>query len=148
MQCGIINILADLLDKGVSAYIDDIGIHTESFNVHVARLYDIFERLKKHNLQVKIAKCEFFCREIEYLGFVISPGEVRPNPAKTRVIVNFPTPKTRKQLQSFLGMTNYFRHFIKSYSHIARPLTRLTTPTLKFELDQPAIDAFEQLKDH
>lgn len=146
MQCGIINMLADLLDKGVSAYIDDVGIHTTTFEEHVSLLNEIYKRLKKHNLQVKIQKCEFFCKEIEYLGFIISPNQVRPNPIKSKAIVNFPIPKSRKQLQSFLGMTNYFRHFIQSYSHIARPLTRLTSAELKFEMDQHAIDAFEQLK--
>lgn len=114
--------LADLIEKGlVSVYMDDIDIHTQTFEEHCEVLMDIFYRLKNHFIQLKIKKCEFFAKEIEYLGFLISPGVIRPNPHKTKVITNFPTPRTRKDLQSFLGMCNYFRWFIEIYAAIARP---------------------------
>ena len=66
---------------------DDIVIHTEIFDEHMKILNEVFTRLEKHNLQVKIPKCEFLTKKMEYLGFIVEPGKVYPNPAKTRVIV-------------------------------------------------------------
>lgn len=146
MQKMITKVLADLLGKGVSVYLDDIGIHTKTFEEHTNLLTKIFQRLEKHGVKLKIKKCEFFTKQIEYLGFIISPGKVSPNPNKTKVISNFPYPKTRKQLQSFLGMCNYFRHFIQDYAKKTRPLTRLTAPTMKYELTNEAVNAFNEMK--
>lgn len=147
MQAGITNIFADLMEKQkIGVYMDDIVIHTETFEEHMLLLNEVFSRLEKHNLQVKIPKCEFLVNKIEYLGFIVEPGKVYPNPAKTRAITNFPIPKTRKQLQSFLGMTNYFRHFIRFYAKIARPLTRLTSTNLRFQMDDDALTTFNLLK--
>lgn len=146
MQKALTVMLADLLDKGVSVYFDDISIHTKTYDQHLILLEEIFKRLKKHNLQLKVKKCEFFAEKIHYLGFVISPGMVEPNPSKTKIISNFPIPKNRKQVQSFLGMCNYFRQFIRNYAKISRPLSRLTSPTIKFELNEDAMKSFESLK--
>lgn len=146
MQSGIVTLLHDLLENGVNVYMDDISIQTETLQEHLDLINEIFKRLKTHNLQVKIKKCEFFARELDYLGFIISPGKVAPNPAKTKVIANFPTPRNRKEVQSFLGMCNYFRHFIKDYSKIARPMTRLTSINANFEWSNAATQAFQSLK--
>lgn len=146
MQKNITMILSDLLTKGVSVYMDDIAIHTKTFEEHVELLNEIFTRLKRHGIQLKIKKCEFFTKQIGYLGFLISPGKVAPNPIKTKVISNYPIPRTRKQLQSFLGMCNYFRQFIKDYAKITRPLTKLTSSNVNYELNPEAITAFEVMK--
>lgn len=131
MQAAIISALNGLLDNGVSAYMDDVSIYTRTFDEHVTLLNEVFQRLKKHNLQANIKKCTFFAKSIEYLGFIIQSGGVKPNPVKIKVIRNFPLPKTRKNFQSFLGMVGYFRVFIKDYAQIARPLSILTSTKIK-----------------
>lgn len=146
MQAAITRALSELLDRGVSAYMDDISIYTHTFEEHVKMLIEVFRRLKQHNLQANIKKCTFFARSVEYLGFIIEAGIVKPNPNKTRVIRNYPVPKTRKQLQSFIGMLNYYKVFIKDYAHIARPLHSLTSPAVTFSINAKALEAFEKLK--
>lgn len=146
MQAAITRALADLLDSGVSAYMDDVSIYTRTFDEHVKLLNEVFSRLKKHNLQANIKKCKFFAPSVEYLGFVIENGTVKPNPNKTKAIRSYPSPKTRKQLQTFLGMINYYKIFIKSFAHIARPLHTLTSPNIVYEWDETTNKAFESLK--
>lgn len=146
MQSVITRALNNLLDNGVSAYMDDVSTYTKTFEEHIQKLDEVFSRLKKHNLQANIKKCNFFTPSVEYLGFIIERGQVRPNPNKVKAIRNYPLPKTRKQLKSFLGMLGYYSVFIKNYAHIAKPLHSATSTQIKFAMNTKEIEAFEKLK--
>jgi len=91
-------------------------------------------------------ECRFLQRRIEYLGYIIEEGCVKPSKQKTLSVINFPKPTCVKQVQSFLGLTGYFRKFIPQYSIIARPLSNLLKNEVKFHFDEEQEHAFQQLK--
>lgn len=146
MQAGITNAFRNLLGNGVSAFLDDLSIATVSKDKHDQLLCEVFSRLQRHNLQAQIRKCMFYAVEVEFLGFLVSPGQVRPNPRKVKAILDYPEPSSLKKLQSFLGMANYYRRFIKNYSHHAKPLTEATSSKKAFKFTPECKSAFEGLK--
>ena len=91
-------------------------------------------------------KCSFVKQRIEYLGHVVTPGGIFPDPSKVEVVKNFPTPASLKKLKSFLGLANYYWRFIKGFSEIARPLNALTKKGVKFNWSESCADAFDRLK--
>ncbi|SJL16681.1 uncharacterized protein ARMOST_20210 [Armillaria ostoyae] len=124
------DIFKDLISKGkVTIYLDDILIFTRDLDEH--------RRI--------VRRCEFKVLETEYLGVIISKGKVRMDPVKLAGIAEWPTPTKKKELQSFLGFTNFYRKFIKNYSKVVRALTQLTG---KAEWTWGAVQnqAFQQLK--
>src|SRR5271154_6113296 len=86
-------------------------------------IQQVLQRLREHKLYARPSKCTFFVDTIEYLGHVVGPDGVKPNPTLVKTIVEFPEPRTKKQLQSFLGLANYYRKFVESYSKVSLPLT-------------------------
>ncbi|GFW39516.1 retrovirus-related Pol polyprotein from transposon 17.6 [Trichonephila clavipes] len=95
---------------------------------------------------MKFKNCQFLRRKVKILGHVVENGTIRPSIAKTIAVKKFPVPKTVKQVQSFLGLTGYFRKFIPAYSQIVKPLTDPTRKDNPFMFEQPQIEAFEKLK--
>ena len=86
-------------------------------------------------------------QEIEYLGLIISKGQIKMDPGKVKGVINWPIPKSHKELQGFLGFLNFYRHFIENFSKIARLLNTLTSEKLPFEWIARCQTAFEQLKE-
>lgn len=146
MQKAITTALMDLLGNGVSVYIDDVTIAAETIEEHDQLLEEVFTRLKNANFQVKIPKCQMYTKQLEYLGYIITPGEIRPNPKKVEAILRLKSPRKRKDLQSFLGMFNHYRKFIPKYAEITRVLSEMTSVNLKFQWSQECEDAFNQAK--
>lgn len=156
-QRALDNILRDLIGKCCYVYIDDIIIFGEDEETHLNNIKKVFETLEKANMKVQINKCEFFKNEVEYLGFIVSSEGIKTNPKKVEAIKNFPYPKTLKDLRSFLGMSGFYRRFIKDYAKLAKPLTALLrgeegrmsktmsakTPII---LSPQAIEAFNKIK--
>ncbi|XP_049306295.1 retrovirus-related Pol polyprotein from transposon 297 isoform X2 [Bactrocera dorsalis] len=118
------NLLQDYINKICLVYLDDIIIFSTSLQEHMNSLRLIFARLQEANLKVQLDKSEFLKKETEFLGHIITTEGVKPNPKKIECVVNFPIPKTAKQIKQFLGLTGYYRKFIKDYSAIAKPMTR------------------------
>ena len=124
------DILRELINEGhVVVYLDDILIFTDSLEEHRRITRRVLEILQKHKLYLKPEKCEFECTEIEYLGVIISHNSMEMDPVKIKGVMEWPEPKTVKQVQAFLGFTNFYRRFIRGYSDVAKPLTRLTGKT-------------------
>ena len=118
------DIFRDMLDVCVLVYLDDILVYSRNPEDHEKHLYQVLQRLREHKLYARPAKCVFNTDTIEYLGHLITPNGIKPNPALVEAIVRFPQPETLKSLQSFLGMANYYRRFVKNYSQRALPLTQ------------------------
>lgn len=138
--------LRGLIGRSCFVYLDDIVIFGRSPEEHNRNLAVVFERLQKLKLKVQPDKCEFLKPELEYLGHVITDNGVKPNPAKTEKIKNFPTPRNVKEVRGFLGLTGYYRKFIKGFATVARPLTELTKKDAEFRLTEKELKAIETLK--
>ncbi|GFV52868.1 retrovirus-related Pol polyprotein from transposon 17.6 [Trichonephila clavipes] len=142
------SIFRDLTRKGiVISYLDDLVIPAKNEQESLEKLKIIFEAAKKYGLEIKFKKCQFLKKKIEFLGHIVESGTIKPSPTKTLAVRKFPEPTTIKQVQSFLGLTGYFRKYIKDYSKIAKPLSDLTRKEnlfVFFGIQQK--EAFEKLK--
>jgi hypothetical protein len=120
------DVLRPYLDVFVTAYLDDILIYSDNLEEHRKHVLKVLEALSEVGLHLKPEKCEFHQREVKYLGFIISTSGTKMDPAKVVTIQEWPEPRNVKDVQSFLGFANFYRRFIKGYSNIVAPMTRLT----------------------
>lgn len=127
-------------------YIDDILIPSSSIDENLSTLKLVLMELKRHNFQVNFNKCLFLKSTIEYLGYIISPDGITLSSRHVEAVKNFPVPKKVVQVQRFLGLTNYFRKFIKDYASKARPLHNLLKKSVSFDFNDKCLEAFNSLK--
>ena len=127
-------------------YLDDILIYSENVDDHLKHVEMVIDRLRQHNLKIKLSKCKFARRRIKFLSHIIEDGKMSPNPATIEAVSKAKTPKTVKQIQSFLGLASYYRKFIKDFSRIASPLINLTKKDVKFVWTEECEKAFQTLK--
>lgn len=127
-------IFADYLNKFLVAYLDDILIYSDTKEQHLKHIELVLQRLREAKLSyAKMSKCEFFQRELKFLGHVVGSDGIKVDPAKTAVVRDWPPPADVSQLRSFLGLANYFRRFIKDYSTIVALLTALNGNDVPFQ---------------
>jgi hypothetical protein len=139
------HIFEHALRKYVLVFFDDILVYSTSWIEHLNQLESVLKALQQHNLFVKLSKCSFGVREIEYLGHIVTGQGVSMDKDKIKAVLEWPIPQDVKQLRGFLGLTGYYRRFIKSYANIAAPLTELLKKD-GFGWNQSAQSAFTQLK--
>ncbi len=141
------DILRDYINKICVVYLDDILIFSTTLAEHKHAVEKIFRKLQEHNLKIQPDKCSFMKQHTEFLGHVLSKDGIQPNPKKIQDILAIPIPKTEKQLEGFLGMTGFYRKFIKDYSKIAYPMIKYLQKGNQInEYDPEYIDSFENLK--
>ena len=104
-------------------YLDDIIIFSKTEEKHLQHLEEIFEHLRKAGLKLKLQKCSFFKKHIQYLGHLISDERIQPLPEKLESIAKMSVPQNAKQVKLFLGLVGYYRKFVPHFSDIARPFT-------------------------
>ncbi|UYV65964.1 hypothetical protein LAZ67_3006014 [Cordylochernes scorpioides] len=119
------SVLGPLLNKKAFCYLDDVIIPAKDWREMIERLREVLERIRSAKLTLKPSKCEFGRREVEFLGYVISTGGLKPGPRKIKAIEEFPEPKNVHDIRRFLGLTNFFRRFVKDFARKAEPLSRL-----------------------
>ena len=122
---------------------DDIIIFKETFTDHITSIEETFERLRSSGISLKANKCF----KIDFLGFQLSKEGIKPQNKLTEAINSFERPKNRKEIQCFLGLANFYRHFIPGFSNICKPLTSLTSNHVKFEWTAVAENAFTTVKE-
>lgn len=141
------NILKDYVNKICLVYLDDVIIFSTSLQEHINSIKLIFNRLKDANLKIQLDKSEFLKRETEFLGHIITPAGIKTNPKKIECVKNFPIPKNTKQIKQFLGLTGYYRKFIKDYSLVAKPMTKYLKKDTKLDISDPEYEkSFNTLK--
>lgn len=121
------NVLRGLLNDKCLVYLDDIIVFSTSLQEHIQRLREVFERLRKANLKIQLDKCKFLQRKVKYLGHIVTPSGVKPDPSKINAIQNYPLPKSQKEIKQFLGLLGYYRKFIKDFAKLTKPLTNYST---------------------
>ena len=140
------DMLFEFINKFVQVYLDDILIYSKTRKEHQRHLELVFAKLEEAGLQVDIKKCEFFQTEVTFLGVILSIDGLRMDPAKVDVIIGWLQPTCLKEVQAFVGFCNFYRRFIKAFSHLAKPLTRMAKKEAGFAWSEDAHKAFEALK--
>ena len=128
-------------------YLDDIIIYSRSEKEHLEHLEEIFTRLKAAGLKLKLEKCCFFKRHIQYLGHLISADGIQPLPEKLKRIAKMPAPRNPKEVKQFLGLVGYYRKFIPRFADISRVLTHLPKKDMEFKWTPKCENCFQILKE-
>ncbi|CAM4570256.1 unnamed protein product [Caretta caretta] len=114
------------LGEPAVTYLDDVAIFSDSWEEYLEHLWKVFERIREAGLTVKAKKCQIGLNRVTYLGHQVGQGTINPLHAKVDAIQKWLVPKSKKQVQSFLGLAGYYKQFVPQYSQIAAPLTDLT----------------------
>ncbi|CAN6458177.1 unnamed protein product [Victoria cruziana] len=133
------------LRKFVLVFFDDILVYSATLEEHARHLEVVLKVLRDNNLFAKQSKCTFEQTSIEYLGHIVDEQGVHADPEKLVAVADWPQPKDAKRLRGFLGLTGYYRRFIKGYGSIAAPLTQMLRRNA-FEWTDKSLEAFTHLK--
>lgn len=156
-QRAIDDVLREDIGKCCHVYIDDIIIYSADEESHLEHIEKILWKLEKSGMRVSKEKSKFFRTEVEFLGFVVSQNGIKTSPDKVNDILNYKLPTTLRALRSFLGLSGYYRRFIKNYADIVKPLTKYLrgenghvgakkSKNIEIVLDSEALRAFENVK--
>ena len=140
------DIFKDLIGVIVIIYLDDLLIFSENDSDHAEHVREVLRRLEANDLFCKPEKCRFFQRKVEYLGLIVSEGQIAMDPAKVEAVLNWPAPRRIKELQAFLGFANFYRRFIDGFSKRAKPMTALLRKDTPWSWGPPEQAAFDDLK--
>lgn len=132
--------------KEVLLYLDDIIVFSKTEEEHVRRLEKVFKRLRQAGLTQRPEKCQYMKKKVKLLGYIVNKNGLSPDDTKMKAIQEFPKPKVIKDVQSFIGLCNYYRKLIKNFAKIARPLHKLTKKDYTFAWENEQQEAFEMLK--
>ena len=118
-------VFMEYLDKFVAVFIDDILVYSKNEKEHEQHLRMVVEKLREQKLYAKLSKCEFWLKEVGFLGHVVSGNGVAVDPSKVEAITEWKAPTSVPEIRSFLGLVGYYRRFIENFSKIAMPMTEL-----------------------
>ncbi|GJW20469.1 putative reverse transcriptase domain-containing protein [Tanacetum coccineum] len=135
-----------LIIRGDQIFIDDILIYSRNKEEHADHLRIILKLLKKEKLYAKFSKCDFWINIVQFLGYVIDSQGIHVDPAKIKVVKNWASLTTPIEVRQFLGLTGYYRRFIKDFSRIEKSLTELTQKNKKYIWGEDQESAFQLLK--
>lgn len=142
------NVLREFIHKTCFVYMDDIVIFSKSLQEHLIHIKSIFDKLREFNLKVQLDKSEFLRKEVSFLGHIITPEGIRPNPVKIEAVQKYPIPKDIKGIKSFLGLIGFYRKFIPNFAKVVSPLTKCLKKGANVNIADPDyIASFELCKE-
>jgi hypothetical protein len=139
-------VFKDLGNAFMKVFVDDLNVHSETWGEHIQHLDAMLCKLKEMNLKLNPSKCCFAAKTITFLGHMVSQEGIQPDPGKIEALLHFPTPKNVTSVRSFLGLTGYYRKYVKGYSKLARSLFELTRKDVAFVWDVGCERAYQALK--
>jgi hypothetical protein len=126
-------VFMEYLDKFVVVFIEDILIYSKTEEEHKEHLRLVLQKLREHQLYAKFSKCDFWLKEVSFLGHIITDGGILVDPAKVDDVLKWEPPRTVKEIRSFLGLAGYYRQFIEGFSKIVKHLTILLEKDREFK---------------
>ncbi|KAL4018245.1 hypothetical protein IC575_021835 [Cucumis melo] len=139
-------VFREFLDTFVIVFIDDILIYSKTEAEHEEHLRIVLQTLRDNKLYAKFSKCEFWLKQVSFLGHVVSKAGVSVDSAKIEAVTDWTRPSTVSEVRSFLGLAGYYRRFVENFSRIATPLTQLTRKGAPFVWSKACEDSFQNLK--
>ncbi|KAA3487255.1 DNA/RNA polymerases superfamily protein [Gossypium australe] len=139
-------IFSPYLDRFVVVFINNILVYSQNENEHAGHLRIVLQTLREKQLYAKFSKCEFWLREVGFLGHIVSVEGIRVDPNKILAIINWKPPKNVSEVRSFLGLAGYYRRFVKGFSMITSLMTRLLQKDVKFKWSDKCQQSFDRLK--
>ncbi|KAL0541606.1 hypothetical protein IC582_021659 [Cucumis melo] len=139
-------VFREFLDTFVIVFIDDILIYSKTEAKHEEHLRIVLQTLRDNKLYAKFSKCEFWLKQVSFLGHVVSKAGVSVDLAKIEAVTGWTRPSTVSEVRSFLGLAGYYRRFVENFSRIATPLTQLTRKGAPFVWSKACEDSFQNLK--
>eukprot|EP00923_Selenidium_pygospionis_P042587 GHVN01073599.1.p1 GENE.GHVN01073599.1~~GHVN01073599.1.p1 ORF type:complete len:499 (-),score=36.13 GHVN01073599.1:1844-3205(-) len=140
-------VLRPLRYKGVLVYIDDIIIYSKTIEEHKKILCETAKLINSAGLKLNLEKCEFLKEEVSFLGHSISAAGTRPIEENKKKIQEIERPKSRKDVQAFLGLVNYYREYIPKLAELSTPMIELTKKYVKFKWGDEQEKAFVAVKE-
>lgn len=150
LEAVLANNVNGIQDSGVNdlhIYVDDMLISTSSFPVHLDRLRLLFHKISVSGMTLKFSKCEFFRQKISFLGHIITPSGITMDPSKLQAIHEFPEPRNKKDLQSFVGFCNFYRKFSEHHATLMSPLIDLLKKEVPWRFGSNERKQFDSVKD-
>ena len=132
------------LDKFVVVFIDDILIFSKNEEEHAEHLRIVLHHLREHKLYAKFSKCDFWLKEVQFLGHIISDKGISVDPSKIQDVLNWKTPESVSEIQ--IGLAGYYRHFVPDFSKIGRPMTELLKKGVRFNWDDKCEQSFSDIE--
>ena len=146
ISCMMNKVFMEFLDKFVVLFIDDILVYSKNEEEHKEHLRLVLEKLREHQLYAKFSKCEFWLKEVGFLGHVISGEGIAVDPTKVQSVTEWLAPTSVSEIRSFLGLAGYYRRFIENFSRIAKPMPELLKKDTKLKWTKECEASFQELK--
>jgi hypothetical protein len=139
-------VFMEYLDKFVMVFIDNILVYSRSEEEHEDHLHLVLHKLRDHKLYAKLSKCEFWLKQVAFLGHIVSKGGISMDPSKIQDVLSLNVTTSVGDIRSFLGLASYYQRFIEGFSKISKPMTEILKKDKKFKWT-PACEArFYELK--
>jgi hypothetical protein len=139
-------VFMEYLDKFIVVFIDDILVYSMNEEEHEGHLCLILQKLRDHKLYAKLSKCEFWLKQVAFIGHVVSKGGISVDPSKVQDVLSWKAPTSVSGIRSFLGLAGYYRRFIEGFSKISKPMMELLEKDKQFKWTPACESSFQELK--
>ncbi len=134
------------MNKFCTAYLDNVLVYSKTLAEHQSNVCKVLEKLQDAGLLVDITKSQFHAKEVTFLGMIVLTQGLKMNPNKVAAIKECEPPKTLHNVQSFNGLANFYKQFIKGFSTLGQPPIYLTKKDVRFYVSPATLALFESVK--